>query len=100
MFGAGVPLSYKSLSHCYALLRNMVAAGCNVATIDPIDGKADLRDGVIWRPFAPRIVHESVMIASRDHAPGEGRAEMQASIRRHIAPFMILDGASEILTKG
>ncbi|MCQ0091574.1 LysR family transcriptional regulator [Roseovarius sp. M141] len=89
MFEAGVPLGYKSFSYYYAIARNMVAAGCGISIIDPINGKAELRDGVLWRPFAPRIVHESVMIASRDHAPGQGTGEMQASIRRHVAPYLI-----------
>ena len=72
-----------------AIARNMVAAGCGISIIDPINGRIDLRDGVIWRPFAPRIVHESVMITSRDHARGQGTAEMQDSIRSHVAPFLI-----------
>ncbi len=89
MFEAGVPLGYKSFSYYYAIARNMVAAGCGISIIDPINGKIDLRDGVIWRPFAPRIVHESVMITSRDHARGQGTTEMQGRIRSHIAPFLI-----------
>ncbi|PVA09101.1 LysR family transcriptional regulator [Pelagivirga sediminicola] len=90
MFDAGMPLGYTSFSYYFAIARNMVAAGSGLSIIDPINGKADLHDGVIWRPFAPRIVHETVMIASRDHAPGQGRAEMQDHIRRAVAPFTLL----------
>ena len=89
MSGANVPLGYKSFSYYYSIARNMVAAGCGLAIVDPINGKADLKDGVVWRRFAPRIVHESMMITSRNHASGQGRGEMEAAIRRDVAPFLI-----------
>lgn len=95
MLEAGVPVHYRAFSYYYAIARNMVAAGSGISIIDPINGKADLRDGVIWRPFAPRIVHESVMIAPRDYAPGQGAVQMQEYIRRYIAPFVISDGVPD-----
>lgn len=82
MSEAGAPPRYASFSYYYAIARGIVAAGGGIAIVDPLNGKADLHDGVIWRPFAPRIVHETAMIASDDHAPGHRSAEMQDLIRR------------------
>lgn len=50
----------------FAVARNLVRAGAGVALVDSINGKADLADGVVWRPFAPRIEFELAMITARD----------------------------------
>lgn len=58
----------------FAITRNLVRAGAGVAVIDPLNGKADLGDGVIWRPFQPRIAFEFSIITPRD-------VEMRSPVR-------------------
>jgi len=89
MLDAGMPLRYRAFSYYYAIARNMVAAGGGLAIIDPINARADLKDGVIWRPFAPRVRHETAMITSRDHPPGQGGAALQAFIAERLAPYTL-----------
>ncbi|WP_324755381.1 LysR family transcriptional regulator [Roseovarius sp. Pro17] len=84
---AEVTLRYRAFSYYYAIARSMVAAGGGLSIIDPINGTADLDDGVVWRPFAPQVQHETAMITSRDHPPGQSLTAMQDYIRRHIAPY-------------
>ncbi len=92
MLEAGLPLHYRAFSYYYAIARNMVAAGGGLAIIDPINARADLGDGVIWRPFAPLIRHETAMITSRDHPPTQVREQMQDFMRSNIAPYIMHEG--------
>ena len=92
MFEVGLPLHFRAFSYYYAIARNMVATGGGLAIIDPINAKADLGDGVIWRPFAPLILHETVMISSRDHPAAEIREQMQDFVQQSIAPFTLPTG--------
>lgn len=66
MSDAGTGLEQNVSSSYFAIARNLVSAGDNVAIVDPLNGKATLKDGVIWRPFAPMILHELAMITHRD----------------------------------
>jgi DNA-binding transcriptional LysR family regulator len=78
-------LAHSGSSYFYAIARQLVAAGDSLAIVDPVNGKATLRDGVVWRPFRPSIVHEHVMITSRDHPLGLAAARIQRQIRDGIA---------------
>ncbi len=92
MVEAGMPLRYRAFSYYYAIARGMVAAGGGLAIIDPINAHAALRDGVVWRPFAPLIRHETAMITSRDHPPAQGGVLMQEFLRQRIAPYCLPGG--------
>lgn len=92
MLEAGLPLHYRAFSYYYAIARNMVAAGGGLSIIDPINGKAGLGDGVIWRPFNPLIRHETAMISSRDHPSAQVREQMQDFVRQNIASFTLQEG--------
>ena len=89
MIAADTPLDRTASGYYYPIVRNLVAAGDGVAVIDPINGKAVLGDGVTWRPFAPRIVHELAMITARDHPLGNAAAAFQARIRAELAATSI-----------
>lgn len=80
MSDANTPLTRNASSYYFAIARNMVAVGDYVAIVDPINGKAPLPDGVIWRPFVPRVDHELVMITSKDQPLGQAAAEIHARI--------------------
>ena len=66
MVDAGLSLDQPTSSCYFAIARNLVAAGDGVALVDPINGKAKLKDGVVWRPFKPTILHELPMITHKD----------------------------------
>jgi hypothetical protein len=48
---ADVTVERHISSYFFAIARNIAAAGNALAIIDPTNGKANLSDGVIWRPF-------------------------------------------------
>jgi len=85
MAQAEASLRRNASSYFYAIARNLVSAGDGVSIIDPVNGKAALSDGVIWRPFAPAIYHELVMITSRDHPLGIAAARIHAQIHEGLA---------------
>ena len=82
-------LDYATSAYFYAIARNMVAAGRFVSVIDPVNGKADLDDGVVWRPFRPQVVHELAMITARDRPLGLAAERFQALLRDRLAPHRI-----------
>ncbi|MEM1053556.1 MAG: LysR substrate-binding domain-containing protein, partial [Pseudomonadota bacterium] len=47
MSQAGAKLHHTASSYYYAIARAMVASGCYVSVIDPVNGKAALADGVV-----------------------------------------------------
>ena len=84
MTQADTRLDHSASSYFYAIARNLVAAGDNIAIVDPINGKAALQDGVVWRPFSPAIHHELVLITSRDHPLGIAAARIYEDILQNL----------------
>lgn len=84
MAQADARLTHSASSYFYAIARQLVAAGDSLAIIDPANGKADLNDGVTWRPFLPVIQHELVMITSRDHPLGLAAERIRDQIQDGI----------------
>lgn len=68
---AGVTVERHISSYFFAIARNIIAVGNEIAIIDPTNGKANLNDGVTWRPFAPRIDHELAIITPSDQPLGQ-----------------------------
>lgn len=68
---------------CYyfAIARNLVAAGDYVAILDPINSKVDLQDGVVWRPFAPRIDNNLAVITAKGQPMGQAAREFHTRLR-------------------
>lgn len=67
-------------SYYFALARNLVAAGVGVAILDPINGKIDLRDDVIWRPFLPRINNQLAVIKAKAQPLAQTAVEIHSRI--------------------
>lgn len=95
MSDAGSVLRYTASSYYFAIARNMVAAGDAVSIIDPINGTVDLGDGVTWRPFAPPVYHELVMIASREQPLGKAARALQGRIRARLERHSEAPAAAE-----
>lgn len=84
MAQADARLVQSASSYFYAIARQLVAAGDSLAIVDPANGKANLKDGVTWRPFLPAIHHELVMITSRDHPLGMAAERIRNQIHDGI----------------
>lgn len=67
----GVTVERHISSYFFAIARNIIAVGNELAIIDPTNGKANLNDGVTWRPFAPRVNHEMAIITPSDQPLGQ-----------------------------
>ena len=68
---AGVSVERYISSYFFAIARNIIAVGNEIAIVDPTNGKAHLNDGVTWRPFVPRIDHEMAVITPSDQSLGQ-----------------------------
>jgi len=71
-------------SYFFAIARNIVAQGNDVSIIDPINGKIDLSDGVVWRSFSPRIDHELAVITAKDQQLSKAATDILDRIRMEL----------------
>jgi len=85
MAQADAQLTPGASAYFYAIARRLVASSGSLAIVDPINGKAVLNDGVIWRPFKPVIRHGLVVITSRDQPLGLAGSRMLNQIRETLA---------------
>ena len=74
-------------AYYFAIARNMVAERNGVAILDPINGKIDLRDDVVWRPFAPRIENNLAVITAKGQPLGQAAVEILDRIRAALRQF-------------
>ena len=88
---AGVTVERHISSYFFAIARNIIAVGNELAIIDPTNGKANLNDGVTWRPFAPRVIHEMAIITPSDQPLGQAAGGLYdlitQSLQRLTNPF-------------
>lgn len=84
---ADVPLRPAASAGHPAIARTMVAHGPAVSIVDPINGTADLNDGVVWRPFHPHVRHQMVMITSSLQPLGIAAADLADSLRHSLAVY-------------
>jgi len=84
---ADVTVERHISSYFFAIARNIAAAGNALAIIDPTNGKANLSDGVIWRPFVPRIHHELAIITPSDQPLGQAAAGLYDLITQSLMPL-------------
>ena len=88
---AGVTVERHISSYFFAIARNIIAVGNELAIIDPTNGKANLNDGVTWRPFAPRVNHEMAIITPSDQPLGQAAGGLYdlitQSLQRLTNPF-------------
>ncbi len=87
MSDAGLAFNHHVSSSYFAIARNLVAAGCGVAIADPINGKAPLNDDVVWRPFAPTVLHELAMVTNRDQPLGLSADRFAKRIQQSLSTF-------------
>jgi DNA-binding transcriptional LysR family regulator len=71
-------------AYYFAIARNLVAAGGYVAILDPINGKIELNDNVVWRPFAPRIENHLAVITAKGQSIGQAARDVQTRIREGL----------------
>ncbi len=95
MSNAETPLVHNASSYFYAIARNLVAAGNNISIIDPVNGKAALADGVVWRPFAPAIIHELAVITSQGQPVGIAAKRFQIRIDEALLQYALSDRGEE-----
>ena len=74
-------------AYYFAIARNLVAAGNYVAILDPVNGKADLRDNVVWRPFKPAIENQLAVITAKGRPHGKAAVDLQSQIRSALQEF-------------
>ena len=91
LYEADTEVVRTTSSYYFAIARNLVAAGAGLAIIDPINGMANLKDGVIWRRFAPRITAELALITAKDQPKSAATEMLIARIRdalqTHLSVF-------------
>lgn len=95
MSRAQVPLNHVASSYFYAIARNLVAAGNYVSLVDPVNGKADIADGVTWRPFAPKIKHGLALITSAGPPLGIAAARLKNRISDGIMKHAMADPSDD-----
>lgn len=78
---ANVPVTRNATAYYFAIARNLVAAGGYLAILDPVNGKIDLKDDVIWRPFAPEIYNNLAVITAKGQPMGKAAQTVQDRIR-------------------
>ena len=81
---AGVTVERYISSYFFAIARNIIAVGKEIAIIDPTNGKANLNDGVTWRSFAPRIDHEVAIITPSDQPLGQAASGLYKLITKSL----------------
>lgn len=84
---AGVTIRRNVSSAYFAIARNLVRAGAGVALVDAVNGAAPLDDGIVARPFEPRIDFDLDLIRPRAH---EARAiidHLYHRIRERLVEF-------------
>ena len=81
---AGITVTRNLSSYYFAIARNLVAQGNNIAIIDVINGKANLGDDVVWRPFRPTILSKVAMIVSSDQPLGQAASKLYAQLQHSL----------------
>jgi len=76
---------YRHVSSSYfAIARNLVRAGAGIAIVDPVNGKTDLNDGVIWRPLDPEVFFELALILPPEDALPQAAKPFLKTLRRWL----------------
>lgn len=81
---ADIAVSRDTTAYYFAIARNLVAAGNYLAILDPVNGKIDLKDDVVWRPFVPRIDNSLAVITAKGQSIGQAAREVQTRIHNAL----------------
>ena len=71
-------------SYFFAIARNIIAFGNEIAIVDPTNGKANLNDSVTWRSFAPQIEHEMAIITPSDQSLSQAAGGLYDLIKQSL----------------
>lgn len=82
---ANVTVDRNVTAYYFAIARNLVAAGQYLAILDPVNGKADLKDDVVWRPFTPNIYNSLAVVTQKDQPIGHAALEVHKRIRNALS---------------
>lgn len=77
---ANIAVSRNATAYYFAIARKLVSQGRYLAILEPINGKIDLKDDVVWRPFVPRINSNLAVITAKDHPGGQAALELKSRI--------------------
>ncbi len=80
-------------SYYFAIARNMVSQGNKIAIVDCFNGKANLNDDVVWKPFKPKISNEIAIVTSSDQPLGQASQEIHDRLRKllELSSFLVED---------
>ena len=84
---ANIDIKRNVSAYYFAIVRNIVAQGKDIAIVDPINGTADLGDGVTWRAFQPSVYHETAMITSGTQMLSLPGRKFIALLQEHLEKF-------------
>lgn len=68
----------------FAVVRRIVANRGGVAIVDALNGLQSLQDGVLWRPFHPRIDYQISLISKSGVAPSKPARDFSERIREAL----------------
>ena len=80
----GVTIERRVSSSYFAIARNLVRAGAGVAIVDAVNGKAELGDGVTWRPLEPAIYFELALITQPEPALPDAATAFLSILRAQL----------------
>lgn len=92
----GLSLNHTNTGYFYAIMRNLVIAGGTLALLDPINGKASLKDGLTWRPFRPHVFHDLAIITNRTRPLALSTKNFLDQITAHLAALHHQKDTSDI----
>ncbi|MEH6457929.1 MAG: LysR family transcriptional regulator [Cocleimonas sp.] len=84
LFENNISIQRNFSSYYFAIARNMVSQGDKVAIVDCFNGKAELKDEVVWRPFSPKISNEIAMVTSSDQPLGKAAQEIHNRLHHFL----------------
>lgn len=80
----GVTVERRVSCSYFAIARNLVRAGAGVAIVDAVNGKAELGDGVVWRPLEPAIYFELALIMPAEETLPEAAKSFLSTLREWL----------------
>ena len=92
---AGLTVERYISSYFFAIARNIIAVGNEIAIVDPTNGKASLNDGVTWRSFIPRIDHEMAIVTPSDQPLGQAAGGLYDLITQSLQKLAHRSGVED-----
>ncbi len=81
---AGIELHVAVRGFYFSIVRRMVANVGGVAIVDAINGVPPLDDGVVWRPFEPKITYQMALITKTGAAMSRPASEFADRLQKAL----------------